>query len=215
MFNSLSEKSRSRKLRMFFSLLRPGPQDRVLDIGGECDPGGSSVQLSDNYPWKHRLTILNIDSHAMQRVKATYPQTSVMLGDACRLPFPDKAFEIGFSNAVIEHLFSWPNQQAMAAEMQRVCKRWFLSTPNRWYPYEFHSRIPFVSWLPAALMHKATRILCYNHVHHRYMSGLRTDEIRLLTAREMRLLFPRSHIIPVRITFMAETLLAVGGISPT
>lgn len=210
MFNALSAKSRSRKLQLFFDLLRPNQDDRVLDVGGECDPAGPSVQLSDNYPWKNRVTVANIDLEAMKRVRQTYPDSDVLLADACRLPFPDKSFDIGFSNAVIEHLYTRRNQQQMAAEIQRVCKRWFLATPNRWYPYEFHARLPFVSWLPAPLMHRVTRVVCYNHVHHRYMSGLRTDEIRLLTARELRRLFPRSRVIPLRITFYPETLLAVG-----
>lgn len=210
MFNALSAKSRARKLQMFFEMLRPDPNDLVLDIGGECDPAGTSVQLSDNYPWKNRLTVANIDLSAMRRVADTYPDSNVLLADACRLPFPDESFDIGFSNAVIEHLYTWQNQQRMAAEIQRVCKRWFFATPNRWYPYEFHARLPLVSWLPPPLMHRVTRIVCYNHVHQRYMSGLRTDEIRLLTTRELRHIFPHSRIIPLRITFYPETLIVIG-----
>jgi ubiquinone/menaquinone biosynthesis C-methylase UbiE len=209
-FDSYSAASRLRKLELFFERLQPSPTDRVLDVGGECDPKGGSVQLSDHYQWRDRLTLVNIDSDALKRVNTVYPECHTLLGDACRLPFPDRHFDIGFSNAVIEHLFTWDNQRLMAAEMQRVCKRWFLATPNRWYPYEFHARLPVISWLPAPVMRKVTRQICYNHVHKRYMRGLQTDSIRLMTARELRKLFPTSTILPLRITFYPETLLAIG-----
>jgi len=36
----------------------------------------------------------------------------------------------------------------MASEIRRVAKRYFASTLNRWYPYEFHMRLPLVTWFP-------------------------------------------------------------------
>ncbi len=215
MFDSFSAKSRLRKLELFFEHMRPKPGDRVLDVGGECDPSGASVQLSDHYQWKRQLTVVNIDGVALRRVREVHPDCSAFIGDACRLPFEDQSFDIGFSNAVIEHLFTWENQTRMASELQRVCKKWFLTTPNRWYPYEFHARLPFISWLPSSWMRKATRMVCYNHVRKRYMHGLQTDAIRLMTTRELRALFPSSYILPLRITFFPETLLAIGSTNPS
>jgi hypothetical protein len=211
LFDSFSQRSRFKKLDLFFRSLSPSAADQILDIGGECDPTNRSVQLADNYPWKNRLTVANIDVGELDRVRHTYPDIDVLHADACHLPFPDKSFDIAFSNAVIEHLYTWTNQQRMAAEIRRVACRWFVATPNRWFPFEFHARLPLVSWLPAPLMHRATRVVCYNHVSHRYVSGTRMDEVRLLTKRELETLFPESQIIPLRITFFPETLLAIGG----
>jgi hypothetical protein len=42
----------------------------------------------------------------------------------------------------------------MAAEIMRVGKKWFITTPNRWFPFEFHLRLPVVSWLPYKIMNK-------------------------------------------------------------
>ncbi len=210
MFRALSATSRSRKLRRFYDLFRPTANDRVLDIGGECDPTGSSVQLCDSYRWKCRLTVLNLDRSALHLIKESYPEVITVAGDARRLPFADKSFDIIFSNAVIEHLYTWDNQEAMAREIQRVGKRWFVATPNRWYPFEFHSRLPLVSWFPTPLRCRLTRLLCWNHVSRRYVTGIRMDEVRLLARREMRTLFPGSLIVPVRVTFYPETLIALG-----
>ncbi|MHC4083580.1 MAG: hypothetical protein ACYSWZ_00045 [Planctomycetota bacterium] len=43
------------------------------------------------------------------------------------------------------------------------------------------------------------------------MSGIKYDDLRLMTARELRICFPGSRIIKQRATFMAETLVVIGG----
>ena len=40
--------------------------------------------------------------------------------DATELPFADNAFDIAFSNSVIEHLGTWEKQQVFAREARRV-----------------------------------------------------------------------------------------------
>ena len=64
----------------------------------------------------------------------TFVQTS---GDG--LPFEDKQFDIAFSTAVIEHVGDRERQRRFVAELLRVSKRYFITTPNRWYPVELHT----------------------------------------------------------------------------
>ena len=210
MFNELSAKSRTQKLRIFFQMLGLTERDRVLDVGGECDPTCESIQLCESYPWKHRLTILNYDGRVLKLLNQQHPEISTVLGDARSLPFLAKSFDVIYSNAVIEHLGTWENQRAMACEIQRVARRWFVSTPNRWFPYEFHARVPLVSWLPPKFMTAVCRHLCYNHVERRYRSGIDLSGLRLLSARNLRQLFPGSQILPLRITFYPESLIVCG-----
>jgi hypothetical protein len=99
----------------------------------------------------------------------------------------------------------------MAAEIMRVGERWFVSTPNRWFPFEFHLRLPFVTWLPGNSYLRIGHILSYNHLRGKYMFGMKREDLRLLSARELEECFPGSKIIKQRVTFMAETLIAVGG----
>ena len=40
-------------------------------------------------------------------------------------------------------------------EAVRVGRRVFLTTPNRWFPVEVHTRLPLVHWLPSAAAARA------------------------------------------------------------
>jgi len=76
-----------------------------------------------------------------------------------RLPFSDGAFDVVFSNEVLEHV---SDDRAACREIARVLKpggRAVIFVPNRWYLFETHGiywrgqyhfgNWPFVNWLPA------------------------------------------------------------------
>ncbi len=212
LFQKFSLISRERKLALFHRLMQPTPAMRVLDLGAQIDPDGADGrQFIDRYPWKEAVSALNIMPEHVQRIRERYPDIDARVGDARALPWPDKFFDIIWCNAVIEHVGGLEDQRQMAREILRVGRRWFVTTPNRWYPFEFHLRLPLVTWLPWHGYRRCARILCYNHVCGRYMWGLEPQPLRLLSATEMARLFPDSRIIKQRVTFMAETLIAVGG----
>jgi SAM-dependent methyltransferase len=76
-------------------------------------------------------------------------------GDALALPFEDGAFDVVFSNAVVEHVGGPEAQRRFVEEALRVGSRVFLTTPNRWFPIEVHTLLPLVHWLPEPLAHRA------------------------------------------------------------
>jgi SAM-dependent methyltransferase len=212
LFQKFSLVSRGRKLALFHDLMQPAASMRILDLGAQIDPDGvHGGQFIDRYPWKKAVSALNILPEHVQRIQECYPEVDARVGDARRLPWPDKVFDIVWCNAVIEHVGGLEDQQQMAREILRVGKRWFVTTPNRWYPFEFHLRLPLVTWLPWHGYRRCGRIVSYNHICGKYMWGLDPEPLRLLSAAEMARLFPGSRIIKQRVTFMAETLIAVGG----
>ena len=151
MFNVLSNISRKRRVESFYERLHPTEDTTVLDVGGQANPGGGSdLQFIDSYPWKNRMSALNLSEGHISNIKTFYPEVEAVVGNACELPWPDKHFDIVWSNAVIEHVGDFERQKQMAAEIMRVAKAWYVSTPNRWYPVEFHMRLPFVTWLPGS-----------------------------------------------------------------
>jgi SAM-dependent methyltransferase len=211
LFQKLSSISRTRKLALFHRLMRPDRALRILDVGAEVDLDGlQGPQFIDLYPWKENLSALNISPEHIDQIRQRYPQVDARTGDARRIPWPDQHFDIVWSSAVIEHVGSFEDQRRMAREIMRVGKRWFVMTPNRWYPYEFHLRLPFVTWLPWHGYVWTGRLVRYDHVHQRYIWRAGPEHIRLLSASEMLRCFPGSRIVKQRVTVMAETLIAVG-----
>ncbi len=70
-----------------------------------------------------------------------------MQADGTQLPFGDREFDIAFSNSVIEHVPP-ELQAAFAAEVSRVADRYFVQTPNRYFPIEPHYQLPLFQFLP-------------------------------------------------------------------
>lgn len=211
-FSKLSYKSRKQKLELFYNLLSPDENTIILDVGAEVSPEmDRGLQLIDRYQWKSNISAINLSEEHICKIRNTYPEINACVGNACNLPYPDKSFDVVYSNAVIEHVGNYENQRKMASEIMRVGKSWFVATPNRWYPFEFHLRLPLVTWLPWHGYRWFSRIISYNHVKKRYVSGLDRRDLRLLSAAELSNLFPDSAIIKSRVTFMAETLCVLGG----
>ena len=112
---------------------------------GRC---GTLNFFEEHYPWPERITALGL--HEGDRFRARYPDARYVQGDALQLPFDDGSFDVVFSNAVIEHVGGEDEQRRFVAEALRVGRRAFVTTPNRWFPVEVHTRLPLVHWLPDA-----------------------------------------------------------------
>ena len=177
--------NRRRKLALFMETMQPGPQTRVVDVGvGDTGFGTEpGVAASHNffealYPWPEQITA--VSDVPLPNFAREFPQVRCVTAVGTELPFEDDAFELAFSNAVVEHVGSREEQRRFVAELCRVAPRVFLSTPNRWFPVETHTLVPFVHWLPRRT---ADRVFC----------ALRRKEwegIELLTCSELLGLFP-------------------------
>jgi SAM-dependent methyltransferase len=153
----ISLRSRRRKFALFMETMAPTAETTVLDVGADDSAFGEQQSCStlnffeELYPWQERITALGMPEGA--RFRETYPRARYVQGDALELPFADGEFDVVFSNAVIEHVGGREQQRRFVEESLRVARRAFITTPNRWFPVEVHTRLPFVHWLPDALAH--------------------------------------------------------------
>lgn len=198
---SFSHKSRTKKFQLFEALYRPRPEDRVLDIGAS---GKVFLRYTfeDVYPYPSRIVAGGYDLGEVRSARQAYPVSAYVVFDGCSLPFPDKSFDIVFSNAVVEHILGPGRQEQFAREVMRVGKSWFITTPNYWYPFESHYHLPFIQFMPEGLQRG------YNSLLGSHIPKGQTQELGLLSASGLRKLFPTSRIEKVRVTFWPETLVA-------
>ncbi len=190
--------NRRRKFALFVETMRPGPETRVVDVGvGDTGFGTEpGVAASHNffealYPWPERITA--VSDVPLPNFAEAFPQIERVTASGTELPFEDDSFDIAFSNAVVEHVGGREQQRRFVAELCRVAPRIFVSTPNRWFPVETHTLVPFVHWLPRRAADRAFRLLGQE----------RWAELALLGRRELLELFPAGvepRVVESRIT---------------
>ena len=196
--NAVSLRSRRRKLRLFLEELRPSAETTVLDVGadeiafGEGDGCTTLNFFEELYPWPEKITALGLQDGSGFR--ARYPHVRYVQGDALALPFSDGEFDIVFSNAVLEHVGGRERQRRFVSEALRVGRRVFLTTPNRRFPIEVHTRLPLVHWLPERA----------SHAVYGALGKESAKEIHLLSRRSLEALFPgRVRIVNLGLTLAA------------
>jgi SAM-dependent methyltransferase len=152
----VSDRSRRVRFRLFMQTMQPGPTDRVLDVGaGEGDAAKVNF-FEATYPWRHRVTAVALEDLPLFR--QTFSDVKLVIADGRNLPFADRSFDLYYSNAVLEHVGTTEEQRRFLSEACRVSKRVFLSTPNRWFPIDSHTMIPFAHWLPLGVRNTIYRL---------------------------------------------------------
>ncbi len=169
-------------IAMFREALAPGPEDKVLDLGVTPDSSLPESNLFEAiYPWRQRVTAASIEDAA--HLERVYPGVRFARIDGSgRLPFRDDEFDVLFCSAVLEHVGPRSAQAGFVREALRVSKRFFFTTPNRWYPVEFHTFLPLAHWLPQPAHQGVLRALGYQFLS-------RTENLNLLDERALRSLF--------------------------
>ena len=189
-------------MRRFASRFAPGPATSIVDVGG--------------YPWDWAsdvvpasITIVNVHTPDLPEVELD--RWNFTIADGRRLQFKDGSFDIGFSNSVIEHLSQYADQQAFASEIRRVAGHLWVQTPAKSFPIEPHLVTPFIHYLPRALQRKLLRFTVWGLVAKPTPEEREAflNEVRLLSHREMRLLFPGCHILRELFLFLTKSYIAV------
>lgn len=203
----LARKARTDIYQMFLRELAPDATTSILDVGVsvvEDEPGESNV-LEQLYPHPANLTMLGI--HEGSTLERRYPGTRYVRYDpGARFPFADGQFDVCYCNAVIEHVGREEERRRFLRELLRVGHRVFLTTPNRWYPIDFHKMIPLLHWLPQDW--------------YRSLLGMtgdgfysRKENLHLLSRRTLDRLFRETgvpyRIVPYRFLGLVSNLVAV------
>ena len=204
---SLANRFRRQRFALFASLLGSLPRPvRVLDVGGTelfWHHMGGPEQLGV------QLVLLN------QHPSSPQAGIEAVTGDGRDMArFGDDAFDVVFSNSVIEHLGAWREQQRMAGEIRRVGRRFFVQTPSRHFPIEPHFLVPGFQFLPQSVRVGLVRrfALGYHEVMPNADEARRAvEEIRLLSSGELRLLFPGAELYRERVLGMTKSFVAYGG----
>jgi 2-polyprenyl-3-methyl-5-hydroxy-6-metoxy-1,4-benzoquinol methylase len=178
---------------------------RILDLGGTLDFWLTTPEL-----WQGRdfhVTLINM-----------FPQTppddrfTCVIGNACATDFADQSFDIVISNSVIEHVGRWRDMGRMANEIRRLAPRYFIQTPNYWFPLEAHSRFPLFHMMPEPwrirlILARGTGF--YGKANNLDEAMEHVENAILLDSKRFQHLFPDAVIERERVLGMTKSLIAI------
>lgn len=150
-------KSRMNSYRDFLRLLAPLPPDTILDFGISEHESPIANFVEKHYPYPENITCIGIGDG--QEFKRHFPRAQYLsIAPGETLPFADRQFDIAISNAVLEHVGDDQARIEALKELARVARRLFITIPNRWFPVEHHTAIPFLHWCPPLFRALARRL---------------------------------------------------------
>lgn len=183
-------RARKRMFELFMENLHPSASTRVLDLGITPDDSLPESNFFEQlYPYPHNLTAASIEDASA--IEKRYPGVKFVRVCNGTLPFSEDHFDLVFCSAVLEHVGDTECQRRFIRETLRVSKGFFFSTPNRFFPIEFHTLLPFLHWLPQPQHQGLLRAMGIE-----FWADI--DNLNLLTPSATRKLFPQCKELSIR-----------------
>lgn len=200
--------------RLIDTILAERGRADILDLGGTETYWRIGADFLRANRHRMSITLVNPEPQSVDdRDLFSFHQGSATDGAL----FGDRGFDFVHSNSVIEHVGSWQAMQDFAANARRLAPRYYIQTPNFWFPYEPHFRFPGFQYLPAALRARLIMRLSLGFFR-RIDDRAEADDIirhhRLLSTGEMAALFPDGRIFHEKAFGLNKSIIAIRGEAP-
>ena len=195
---------RKRRMMKFIETFRPRADQTILDVGG-------SAYNWDLVNFQGSVVMLNLDPVIGEQARANM---KFVVGDGTALAYEDDAFDIVFSNSVIEHVGGYENQRQMANEIRRVGRRFFVQTPNKRFPLEPHFLFPWFQYLPLATrawLVNRFDVGWYKRIPDAVAARAEVESIQLLTKGRLSALFPGARVHEEKLAGLTKSFVAIDG----
>lgn len=210
---SIEFRFRSRRFvvvqQLIEAILREKGSADILDMGGTEDYwliGRDFLKTN-----RHRISITLINT-AEVPVEDHGLFNNQIMDAAVPGIFGERRFDLVHSNSVIEHVGDWQRMLVFAANARRLAPRYYIQTPNYWFPYEPHFRFAGFQYLPEALrMHliMSRPLGFFRRIESRDEAREIIDTHRLLSTRQMRRAFPDGVIRHETVFGLRKSIIAV------
>lgn len=190
---------------------------KILDLGGG---NGEHIKgLVDRKYWEN-IIVADIDKRLLEKAKASGLRI-YQLNESDRMPFKDKSFDIVFCNSVLEHITvakeniwnykdgkkffeeSFKRQTRFANEIRRIGKKYFIQTPNRFFPIESHTWFPYLQFFSRNIQIRLIRLL------NKFWLKKTQPDWNLLSGKELRALFPNAQIYKERVIGIVKSFMII------
>lgn len=212
---SLEFRFREKRFGLIRSLIEKVLQEKetceILDLGGTegyWRIGGDFLSANRN---RLRITIVNIEP---QRITATNMFAFLQGSATDERLLAGQTFDLVHSNSVIEHVGELEDMRRFAANVRRLAPLYYVQTPNYWFPYEPHFRMPCFQYLPAEARVAVIRRFAIGFFDRVPDIDEARSVIRhhhLLTTRQVAEMFPDASIRHEKFIGLNKSIIAIRG----
>ena len=158
-FQKITLKARNEFFNLFLVNNNYSKDKSIIDIGSTPSLEKEQNIFLENIKDNQNVTCLS--NQDCRILKKKYKNIkNILIGNAKNTMLENDSFDIVHSNATIEHVGSFENQVAFVKEMFRISNESiFIQTPNRFYPLDFHTILPFIHWLPKKIHRKILKLM--------------------------------------------------------
>jgi len=147
-FEKITLKKRIEMTNVIKEFLNEKSIKDILDVGSTEDDDN----VSSNYIVKNIGKFKEYKSISNQVIRSnffTHKLTKSITENFSDEEIQNFGSDLVISNATIEHVGSFENQIKMCENIIKLSKKYFIiNTPSRYHPLEFHTKLPFLHWLP-------------------------------------------------------------------
>ena len=116
--------------------------------------------------------------------------------------------DLVISNATIEHVGGELKQKKMIENILKLTKKVFIiTTPNRFYPIELHTKIPLIHWFPKSTYRKILKFLGLSFYANE-------ENLNLLSANELKKMLNNQKITYeikfIKLMFFKSNIIIIG-----
>ena len=210
---SLEFKFRSRRFvkirQLIETILAERGEARILDIGGTETYWLIGKEFLRQHRNRIKITLVNTE---IEHVTDT-TMFDALVGDGSNPDlFGSERFDLVHSNSVIEHVGSWERMRAFAENTKRLAPRYYVQTPNYWFPLEPHFRFPGFQYLPERV--RVALIMRYSLGFFRRIADLEEardiiDHHTLISTRQIRELFADAQVSHEKLLGFNKSIIAI------
>ena len=158
-FDKIILKKRFQIIKIINDKIKDQAIHDALDIGTTADENNKS----SNIIIKNLKNIKFFKCISDQEINSVFFKKKLkksITSDFSKDEIKEFSSDLVVSNATIEHVGGFFQQKKMISNIIKLTKKTFIvSTPNRFHPFEFHTKIPLIHWLPKEFHRKILEIL--------------------------------------------------------
>ena len=166
---------------------------KIIDLGG-TEEFWNIIDTNFLYENNVKITLINLHPYEVKN-KQIFKIHHMDFFSLNPKDFPK--YDLSFSNSVIEHLENYENQKKFANLHTMIAKYYYCQTPNKYFPIEPHFMFPLFQLLPKRVkifLLINFRLGSFDNISDQDTAIKYLSEIKLLSRKELRLLFPSISI---------------------